>query len=216
MGKTFNTPGGTVLPISDIKGKDYLEVKYRLVWFREVHPLFTIETTIVNLSEKAAVVKAVIKDETGRVLATSHKSETEKGFFDFMEKAETGAIGRALALLGFGTQFCADELDEGERIVDSPKDRNYSVKGDSPKFISNNNTGAEDWVVDFGKFKNIPFSKIPAGEAKNYADFLRQSAVRNGKPMGKGAAHFVHLAQSARSQPEDEIPPHITRDDLPF
>src|SRR5690606_32778738 len=28
--------------------------------------------------------------------------------------------GRALALIGFGTQFCADELDEGERIVDAP------------------------------------------------------------------------------------------------
>ena len=37
-----------------------------------------------------------------------------------MEKAETGSIGRALALLGYGTQFCADELDEGDRIVDAP------------------------------------------------------------------------------------------------
>ncbi len=32
----------------------------------------------------------------------------------------TGSIGRALAALGFGTQF-APEFDEGERIVDSPQ-----------------------------------------------------------------------------------------------
>jgi hypothetical protein len=36
-----------------------------------------------------------------------------------MEKAETGAIGRALALIGYGTQF-APEMDEEDRIVDSP------------------------------------------------------------------------------------------------
>lgn len=46
--------------------------------------------------------------------------ETLEGFGDFIEKAETGAIGRALALVGFGTQFCADELDEGPRLADSP------------------------------------------------------------------------------------------------
>jgi hypothetical protein len=34
-------------------------------------------------------------------------------------KAETKAVGRALAMLGYGTQF-APEMDEGERIVDSP------------------------------------------------------------------------------------------------
>jgi len=65
-------------------------------------------------------MRAVIKDQTGRLIATSHKFESKEGFPDFIEKAETGAIGRALALCGFGTQFCADELDEGKRIVDSP------------------------------------------------------------------------------------------------
>ena len=46
--------------------------------------------------------------------------ETARGFPDYVEKAETGAIGRALGVLGYGTQF-APEFDEGtERIVDSP------------------------------------------------------------------------------------------------
>ena len=40
-------------------------------------------------------------------------------FADYLEKAETRAVGRALAMCGYGTQF-APELEERERIVDSP------------------------------------------------------------------------------------------------
>jgi hypothetical protein len=53
------------------------------------------------------------------VIATGTKAESRNGFTDYLEKAETGAIGRALALCGYGTQF-APELEEAERIVDSP------------------------------------------------------------------------------------------------
>lgn len=97
-------------------------MKYRLVWFREEHPDYSIETEFLNRDNTSACAKATIRDANGRILVTSHKIEDVKGFPDFAEKAETGSIGRALALLGFGTQFCADELDEGERIVDSPAD----------------------------------------------------------------------------------------------
>ena len=48
--------------------------------------------------------------------------EKAASFPDYVEKAETGAIGRALAALGYGTQF-APELNEQHRIVDSPVDR---------------------------------------------------------------------------------------------
>jgi hypothetical protein len=55
-------------------------------------------------------------------MAQAHKAEnkTGDGFKDYLEKAETGAIGRALAMCGYGTQFTGDELDEGVRIVDAP------------------------------------------------------------------------------------------------
>ncbi len=40
-----------------------------------------------------------------------------------MITGNTGAIGRALAALGYGTQFTGDEWDEAHRIVDSPVDQ---------------------------------------------------------------------------------------------
>ena len=68
------------------------------------------------------IFRAIVKDGQGGT-ATGTKSEKAASFPDFIEKAETGAIGRALAALGYGTQFTGDEWDEAHRIVDSPVDR---------------------------------------------------------------------------------------------
>ena len=106
-----------------LKGKDYLQVAWRLVWFREDHPDWSIDPTIIEMDAEHAVFKAVISDETGAQKCAGHGSESKRDFGDFIEKAETKAVGRALAMLGYGTQFTAAEFDEGERIVDSPVDR---------------------------------------------------------------------------------------------
>lgn len=106
-----------------LKGKDYLQVQWRLVWFREDHPDWVINTDCVTCDAEHAIFKATISDENGIQKSAGHGSESKKDFADFLEKAETKAVGRALAMLGYGTQFAADELDEGERIVDSPVSR---------------------------------------------------------------------------------------------
>lgn len=120
--KTFKTPNGTELPLRMIHNQEYLDVKYRIVWFREMHPNWSIETE-VKPGNKCCLGRAVIKDDSGRIMAMAHKFEDAKDFHDYIEKSETSAIGRALALCGFGTQFVGDELNEGERIVDSTVQR---------------------------------------------------------------------------------------------
>jgi len=113
-----------------LKGKDYLQVMWRLVWFRGEHPDWHINTEIVeHVYGDHAVVKAnIIEPKTEMCINSAYGSESKKEFNDYLEKAETKAVGRALAMLGYGTQF-APELDEGERIVDSPVDRK---KSDAP------------------------------------------------------------------------------------
>jgi hypothetical protein len=105
-----------------VTGKDYLPVAWRLVWFREERPLGRIITAPLELNtqEGIAIFQATVMDENGNILAMGTKCETRKGFGDFIEKAETGAIGRALAGAGYGTQF-EPELDEGDRLADSPQ-----------------------------------------------------------------------------------------------
>jgi len=128
--------------------QEYLPVQWRLVWFREACPQGEIVTELITLdldretqeegyvwnnetrrSEKVikrakgyALFKATVKDGKGGI-ATGYKSEKAASFSEYTEKAETGAIGRALAALGFGTQFTGDELNEEHRIVDAPVDR---------------------------------------------------------------------------------------------
>lgn len=103
-------------------GRDYLPVASRLVWFREEHPDYGIDTKpiAVDVDKGVAIFQANVYNAEGRLVASGTKMETARGFGDYVEKAETGAIGRALGVLGFGTQFCP-EFDEGERIVDSPQ-----------------------------------------------------------------------------------------------
>ena len=101
---------------------DYLPVAPRIAWFRREHPDWSILTKAIQSANKAVVMKAVIKDATGRVIATARKKETEIGFPDYIEKAETGAVGRALAMCGYGT-LQAPEFDEGERLADAPVEK---------------------------------------------------------------------------------------------
>lgn len=105
----------------DLKGKKYLQVVHRLVWFRDEHPDWNIDTKleVYDSDAKQAIFSAKIYDQNGIQKSSATGSETARDFPDFIEKAETKAVGRALAMLGYGTAF-APEFDEGERIVDSP------------------------------------------------------------------------------------------------
>lgn len=121
---TKTTSKGTELPLLNLKGKPYLQVAHRLVWFREDHPNATINTEVIKAGDNFAVVKASIllydaKHNLFQPVAQAHKFESAENFPDYIEKAETGAVGRALAMAGYGTQF-EPELDEGIRLADAP------------------------------------------------------------------------------------------------
>ena len=223
MQRSYRTPKGTDLPLLNLRGREYLEVKYRLVWFREDHPDWAIETELLSVTEMSAYARAAIKDEHGRIIATSHKFETKKGFPDFIEKAETGSIGRALALIGYGTQFCADELDEGSRIVDAPVEsfatrsaaRDTYYDGDpgptearksdaKPQENVRNKAGHDadkatgkdpgDYQIMFGKkYKGLKLRDISRHELESYLEWLEENATTKGMPLSE-EARFLKLA----------------------
>jgi hypothetical protein len=109
---------------------DYLNVQNRLIWFiRDQRALiaagmaqtsYTIQTELVEHDREAcwAHFKTYVRDVLGNE-ATMYGSEAACDFPDYIEKASTKSLGRALLLLGYGTAFTS-EIDEGERVVDAP------------------------------------------------------------------------------------------------
>src|SRR3982751_2688986 len=116
--------------LSSVGGKAYLEVKWRVVWIDHDAKLkdyaVRIDTDLLSHTDKNAIFKArvTIVDSNGVLVreTSGHGSEDKDDFRDFLEKAETKAIGRALAAAGYGSQFATDFYFGAahERVGDGP------------------------------------------------------------------------------------------------
>jgi len=128
--------------LMQIKGKDYMTVQNRMIWFLHdqramigaglASTSYVIQTDLIEIDRTQgwAHFKTYVRDVLGNE-ATMYGSESVKDFPDYIEKASTKSLGRALLLLGYGTAF-ADEFDEGERPVDSPVQRPQNAQRTQP------------------------------------------------------------------------------------
>lgn len=121
--------------------QDYLPPFARVLWLRSEHPDASIVTDCIEGDAEFArfrcrisyVIPVVVGRDGGTdyldimvpadqrltVLATGHGSETAADFPDFYEKAETKAVGRACAMLGYGTEGAediADRMQAGDAV----------------------------------------------------------------------------------------------------
>ena len=176
-----------------LKGKEYLPVQWRLVWLREQHPDAIVVTTLVERTDSFALFRAEVALPATGARATGHGSETKSDFGDFIEKAETKAIGRALAMLGYGTQFTVD-LDEGHRIVDAPVERREPPYGAA-------SPTQRDWYLsamhklDFDQKKAIDaaqdihrgtFSNVPAVTLRDIVAAAKADTITYGPDRDTG------------------------------
>jgi hypothetical protein len=104
----------------------YLDVKYRVHWFRLKYPLGKISKVITKLDESMAVVECCIYKDAGDAPEAYLANGFGQRLYDptstygsrYLECAETAAIGRALSAAGFNISIGADE-DAEESPVDS-------------------------------------------------------------------------------------------------
>lgn len=100
-----------------IHGREYKTVALRINEFRQKYPDYTIETEVVKLGDDSVIMRALIRDKDNRVVATGHaeewRSSSSINETSMVENAETSAVGRALAFLGFaGSEIAsADEIE---------------------------------------------------------------------------------------------------------
>lgn len=99
-----------------IKGKDYVMVNERIKAFRNNFKGFSLETEIIDITSESCTMRAVVRDETGRIIATGTAQELKNtpnsvNNTSYVENCETSAWGRALGNLGIGvdTSICSAE-----------------------------------------------------------------------------------------------------------
>ncbi len=171
-GTSGRTPFDPAQYLSNFDGREYLEVKWRLLWLRSEHPDARMTTEIVQHNEEGgfALFRAEVEIPGGGK-ATGWGSETVRDFHDYIEAAETKALGRALAALGYGTQFCHDfDFSANARpgtnqVVDAPvnladrRNNGYISKSNANgSGYGNGNTGKS------GGFANSGFKTAPAND----------------------------------------------------
>ena len=210
-------------------GRSYLPVSARLIWFRSEHPDWGIETEAmeINHEKQYAIFRARIYNEDGKLMAMGTKKEDVKGFGDFIEKSETGAVGRALAMCGYGTQF-SPELDEASsgRFADSPQPMGGN------RFGGNNGGGNQGGNNRFGnggpsgdsgarftpprEFSAPPREDAPARPNNSREDApARSAASRDEVPARPNNSRDEAPARSAPSREDAPARPSNSREDAP-
>ena len=111
----------------NIKGKEYILVKDRIIEFNSQCPNGKIETKIVSMDNNRIVVRATV---------TPDVANPERRFADYsmveigssqintqspLENCSTSAVGRALAYMGIGVIDSVASADEMNRIFNPPE-----------------------------------------------------------------------------------------------
>lgn len=168
---------------TDIKGKAYAEVNQRIKAFRMVYPNGTIATELLSDKDGICVFKAMVyadNDPTvNTLLGTGHAYEKESSSFinktSYIENCETSAVGRALAMAGFGIDTSIASAEEVGNAINNQQSKEDVLKGakaktevlkilnsKSPEYVKN--------VLDHYKISEIKEITVEIAE-----DFLKST-----------------------------------------
>lgn len=119
----------------NIKGKEYITVNERLIYFR-TQPQYKgwrISEEVVSLDEKEGLFKVTIINPDGFEMAVAHAQEYRDSSYinktSFVENGFTSALGRALGYLGIGIDTAIASADEVQTAVkNQPKDNKSWLK----------------------------------------------------------------------------------------
>ena len=165
----------------NIKGKDYIEVNERIKEFHNLYPNGSIETELIEMTDRFITKTNVIPDvKNSERKFTGIAYEKEDSSFinktSALENCETSSVGRALGMLGIGIDTSVASYDEVANAIEqqeSPSEPKINLKDqevpnplfeeakkkfDGKVLESDNNKSSNKWdgseVVRFGKYEN--------------------------------------------------------------
>ena len=161
----------------DIKGKNYAMVSARVQAFRELCPDGAIETEIISLQDGVVTMKATVRDEEGKIIATGHAQEKESSSFinktSYIENCETSAVGRAIGMLGIGSD---EQMASAEEVANAISNQGKKSRKDTPEDMAKN-------VAIMDEVGNMTISTIKM-------EIVTNKAKEAGVPMEKVLEKF--------------------------
>ena len=171
------------LKTTNIKGKEYVQVNERVRAFR-THPDFanmSIQTSIVDISEKRVLMVAKVLDSEGLVRATGHAEEVQTNHgvnsTSYVENCETSAVGRCLGFLGIGVDSSIATSEEVGQAIARQETKSDSRPVDEPKKVKPGNEHLLDWkevVCPVGKHKGKLMGEIFKNDP-SYLDWMAKN-----------------------------------------
>jgi len=128
----------------NIKGKEYVTVNERLIYFRtnKRYDDWQIHEDVISVDSEGGIFKVTICDNNGIVRAQAHAQEDKNSSYinktSFLENGFTSALGRALGYLGIGVDASiasADEVDMAVKKQESTGKISLSVGDDNWKKV---------------------------------------------------------------------------------
>ena len=165
----------------NIKGKDYIEVNERIKEFHNLYPNGSIETELIEMTDRFITKTTVIPDvKNSDRQFTGIAYEKEDGSFinktSALENCETSSVGRALGMLGIGIDTSVASYDEVANAIEqqeSPPAPKINLKDQevpNPLFeeakekFDGKALESDEWdgseIVKFGKYKDVAWNKI--------------------------------------------------------
>lgn len=201
----------TKIQTIDIKGKKYATVDSRVEFFREKFPTWSLETEypILDLDKGVCVCRAIVKDESGKIVADgyAHEWQSKPGSMvnktSYIENAQTSAVGRALGFIGIGINGMGiATAEEVQTAIAHQNDLPPTKKEKADKVI--------DGFIEIDD--EIPFQDRPAhpddwmtynafaGEMQRCNDISQISELLNGQ---KGNPHIKDLVPLATARKQE-------------
>jgi len=126
----------------NIKGKDYITVNERLIYFRSQANFkgWQIIETIVSIDDKEGIFKVSLFNDKGHEIASAHAQEYRDSSYinktSFVENGFTSALGRALGYLGIGIDTSIASADEVKNAVINQNQIPSKTAEDSRKWLT--------------------------------------------------------------------------------
>lgn len=108
---------------TNIKGKAYVEVSQRILYFRTAPEYrgWSMETELISYDDQSCIIRAVAKNPDGRIMAVGHAQEDRSSSMinktSYIENGESSAWGRCLANLGIGIETSIASAEEVDMAI---------------------------------------------------------------------------------------------------